>query len=275
MKSLFPMVLIGFVLATGLAWSIPKLAAKPNRFDVAMHLLAEGHPDQAVHLFQRSQWRGVAQYRNKRYRRAISEFFQQQDLVNFYNLGNAYAQVHEWAAAKTAYERALRLDPGHEDAQFNLELVRQAEELEKALLEESRDTRKLGSQQDGDQELPTPQDENSDNIKQGTPEGGVFRPAAESAQATAESQTEGRLGEEANIEQAQAGIAPGAQESTQSDGDLTGSSSSSLLRESHRNLEILLSAITDNPERVLRARLVAVHKSRTQAMNELHGDKRP
>ncbi len=42
----------------------------------------------------------------------------------YYNLGNAYAAQEKPVAAVTAYERALRLDPAHEDAQINLDAVR-------------------------------------------------------------------------------------------------------------------------------------------------------
>lgn len=42
----------------------------------------------------------------------------------YYNLGNAQFRLHNLPQAILAYERALHLDPGHEDARFNLELVR-------------------------------------------------------------------------------------------------------------------------------------------------------
>lgn len=41
----------------------------------------------------------------------------------YYNLGNAYYRLDEKAKAVLAYERALRLDPGHTDARFNLEIL--------------------------------------------------------------------------------------------------------------------------------------------------------
>ena len=39
----------------------------------------------------------------------------------YYNMGNVYYRLNEYAKAVLYYERALRLDPSFEDAQFNLE----------------------------------------------------------------------------------------------------------------------------------------------------------
>lgn len=42
----------------------------------------------------------------------------------YYNLGNAHFRLRQYPQAVLAYERALHEHPGHEDARFNLELVR-------------------------------------------------------------------------------------------------------------------------------------------------------
>lgn len=42
----------------------------------------------------------------------------------YYNLGNAEYRLKHYAQAVLAYQRALHLDPGHEDAQYNLAIVR-------------------------------------------------------------------------------------------------------------------------------------------------------
>ena len=41
----------------------------------------------------------------------------------YYNLGNAYYKHNEFAKAILNYERALLLNPGNEDARFNLSLI--------------------------------------------------------------------------------------------------------------------------------------------------------
>lgn len=42
----------------------------------------------------------------------------------YYNMGNSYFRLREYARAILYYERALKLDPGYGDARFNLDLAR-------------------------------------------------------------------------------------------------------------------------------------------------------
>ena len=268
MKSFALIALCGSFLAGLLAWAVPLLASKPDRFQLALRLMDQDKPDQAVHLFESPEWRGIAQYRAQRYRRSLGDFLERENVVNLYNLGNAYARLKEWSGAKAAFERVLRLDPAHEDALFNLDLVRRAEALELAMLEESRHSTQLGHWKDGNRELPAPEEADSNTAEEGMPEGGAFRPAAEDAEASGKSDREGRAGEIAEFRNAQAGIATGTSEDSQSDGELTGSGASLLLRQSSQNVELLLRSIKDNPKRVLRARLAAAYKSRTVLQTE-------
>jgi hypothetical protein len=73
---------------------------------------------------------GNAYYAEGRFLQAISAYdhaveggFRNADL--FYNLANAYYKAGELGSAVLFYERALRLDPTHEDAVENLEFVRE------------------------------------------------------------------------------------------------------------------------------------------------------
>ncbi|MCB1743388.1 MAG: VWA domain-containing protein [Gammaproteobacteria bacterium] len=71
-------------------------------------------------------WRGAAHYRAGRYAAAVEAFAQLGDATGHYNRGNALALSGQLEAAVGAYEQALRLEPTHEDARFNLTLVRRA-----------------------------------------------------------------------------------------------------------------------------------------------------
>ena len=48
---------------------------------------------------------------------------EQQNATLYYNAGNAYFKQGELAKSILCYERALRLEPNHSDAKFNLEVV--------------------------------------------------------------------------------------------------------------------------------------------------------
>ncbi len=41
----------------------------------------------------------------------------------FYNIGNTYYKLQNWPQSILYFERAIKLDPKHEDARFNLNLT--------------------------------------------------------------------------------------------------------------------------------------------------------
>ncbi|KOR28045.1 hypothetical protein TI05_17715, partial [Achromatium sp. WMS3] len=95
---------------------------------------------EAAQLFQRKQYskaalnftdhyrKGVAQYRAGDFHGAAISFERvsrsgiRHDAL--YNLGNARFQLGDFVGAIAAYENVLQLDPKHEDAAYNLALVR-------------------------------------------------------------------------------------------------------------------------------------------------------
>lgn len=67
-------------------------------------------------------------YADKHYAQAAEQYAVLADSLPsadvYYNLGNAEYRLKHYAEAVLAYQRALHLDPGHEDAQYNLAIVR-------------------------------------------------------------------------------------------------------------------------------------------------------
>ena len=77
------------------------LAFAQSEFDAANAAYAEGRYEQAATIYQ-------------------SLIDEQPDATLYYNLGNARFKQGELAQAILNYERALRLQPNHKDAQYNL-----------------------------------------------------------------------------------------------------------------------------------------------------------
>ncbi|MGE6105586.1 tetratricopeptide repeat protein, partial [Aeromonas veronii] len=92
----------------------------------AMQAYQEGEFQQAARTFNDPVWRGNAWYRAGAYRQAIAAYLQATSATAHYNRGNALLQLGEFAAAKEAYLAALALEPGHEDALYNLSLLQGA-----------------------------------------------------------------------------------------------------------------------------------------------------
>jgi Ca-activated chloride channel family protein len=99
-----------------------------NKDQQAQRALESGSPADAAVLFDDTEWRGVARYRAGDYAGSAAEFAESGNTRNLYNLGNAMAQQGEFDAAIDAYEQVLEMEPENEDAQYNLDLVKQAKE---------------------------------------------------------------------------------------------------------------------------------------------------
>ena len=71
-----------------------------------------------------NEWLAVTHYRMGRYEAVLQALDGKTDATSHYNRGNALARLGRFAAAEQAYAAALELQPGDEDAHFNLELMR-------------------------------------------------------------------------------------------------------------------------------------------------------
>lgn len=258
-------LLIALAVTGAISWLLPRITQPPDRFAVAMALMVSDRADDAVHLLDHPDWRGVAQYRAGRYRRALAELYINETVPNLYNMGNSYARLHEWKAAKSAFRKALSLDPDHLDARHNLALVIEAEALEKALIDAQRTTKTMGHWRDGTQDTDPDQTlDGTERTEPGARADGVVRPSPEDGTTTGDGAVPGRSGTGQASADAKAGIADG-DALDQAPDDLVGTSGTAPVRtESAQAAEILLRRIRDNPERVLRARLKAIDRMRRE-----------
>jgi Ca-activated chloride channel family protein len=78
---------------------------------------------QAAEQFENPDWRAAAQYKAGQYQQAAESLKNTQSADGFYNRGNALAQAGQLQEALSAYQQALKLQPDHQDAQYNKQLV--------------------------------------------------------------------------------------------------------------------------------------------------------
>ncbi len=127
----------------------------------AARSLEDGDASVAAEKFTDPAWRAAARYQNGDYEKAAHEYSlldEPDDKDVWYNMGNALAQAGRLQEAVVTYELALELDPGMEDAQVNLEIVRELLEQEKK--KESGDS---GSGQKPDDKEKQPESEQKDD----------------------------------------------------------------------------------------------------------------
>jgi len=118
--------------------------------------LEAGNAQQAAELFNDPQWKAAAQYKAGQYQES-AELLNDIDTPEAnYNRGNALAKANDLENAIKAYDRALQLNPEHEDAKHN-----------KQLLEQARQQQEQNSQEgDKDQDNKDKQKSDSDSNQQ-------------------------------------------------------------------------------------------------------------
>ncbi|MEX2524244.1 MAG: VWA domain-containing protein [Gammaproteobacteria bacterium] len=126
----------------------------------ARQALEEGDNERAAALFRDPAWKGVARYRSGDYQAAVEALKELEGADNLYNLGNALARMGRYQGAVEAYEKALQMDPEHEDAAFNKQVVE--EELKKQQQQSQQQSQQDQQQQDQDQDKPGDQDSSQD-----------------------------------------------------------------------------------------------------------------
>jgi Ca-activated chloride channel family protein len=98
----------------------------------ASRALEHGDAQKAAELFTNSAWKGAAHYRAGNYEQALKSLKNLHDVDSWYNKGNALARLGRYPQAIQAYTEALKLNPTHEDARYNLKLIQKALEQQQA-----------------------------------------------------------------------------------------------------------------------------------------------
>ncbi len=176
-----------------------------NKNQQAQRALNEGSAADAAALFEDTEWRGVARYRAGDYAGSAAEFAESGDARNLYNLGNAMAQQGELDAAIDAYEQVLEMEPGNEDARYNLDFVRN--------LKEQQEQQQQGDDQQSTQN-PGGEGQQSDSEGEQNQEGSEGAAESQESEPSEGSQREEQMSEE-DLEALQEELRRAAEEAEQ------------------------------------------------------------
>ncbi|RDH81595.1 MAG: hypothetical protein DIZ80_16110 [endosymbiont of Galathealinum brachiosum] len=129
--------------------------------------LQQGNIEQAAELFNNPEWKSAAQYKAGEYQQS-ADLLKNIDTADAnYNRGNALAKTGNLQAAIKAYDRTLEIDSQHEDAKFNKQLLKKAQQdkkdQEKNSDEDKRDDQNSDSKDKQDQNESGEQSENQDS----------------------------------------------------------------------------------------------------------------
>lgn len=176
----------------------------------AQRQLGDGNAADAAALFEDPVWRAVANYRAGEYAGSADGFAGQGDSDNLYNLGNALARLGEFSSAIAAYEEVLEIDPDNEDAQYNLDLLKQLQDQQSSESGQGQNQDSSSQSGGGGQQSEGEGDQNQSGAE------------GEAGEAGSESDASGREGEmsQEDIEAIQAELERAAQEAAQQQGEV-------------------------------------------------------
>lgn len=145
--------------------------------------LAQGDPKSAANFFTDPDWRASAHYRNGEFEAALEQF-SPDNLRGNYNRGNALARLGRYTDAIAAYDDVLKVDPDHQDAQFNRDLVESI--LQQQQQQPARDRENGGDPQNDRPPSEPNQGDSDENQSSSTDPGSDQPPSNPSAQNEAE-----------------------------------------------------------------------------------------
>jgi Ca-activated chloride channel family protein len=171
-----------------------------RRDQQAWQALQKEENDRAASLAQDPEISGQAWYRSEKYENALGAWSQVSTADALYNRGNALAQLGQYEQALAAYDEALDLQPGMEDAQFNRDLIAQLKEQQEQQEQQEKDQKGEGDeQQEGESSDQSSEDSTSG---QSGDESGQEQESGEQQQGEQKGeQGEGKPGEEQQSQQ--------------------------------------------------------------------------
>ncbi|MBA3815301.1 MAG: VWA domain-containing protein [Parachlamydiaceae bacterium] len=89
----------------------------------AQELFQQEKYAEANELFQNQEWQGICSYKLGDYETAANLFQENATVEGLFNYGTAKAKLGDFDAALEAYDKALQLQPEHEDALYNKNLI--------------------------------------------------------------------------------------------------------------------------------------------------------
>lgn len=113
-------LLLGFSLPVQ-AWSWNDLWNNTNQ--QGNNAFIQEDYQNAVRLFEDIGWRAAANYRQGNYEAALIDLAELNDPESLYNRANALAMLYRLNEAIDIYRRVLTIDPEHQSAAHNLEIV--------------------------------------------------------------------------------------------------------------------------------------------------------
>lgn len=125
--------------------------------------LQKGDAKLASDLFNNPQWKAAAQYKAGEYQKSAESLKGIDNAEANYNRGNALAKAGDMQEAIKAYDRSLEINPDHEDAKFNKQLLEKAQQEQE---KQQQNSEQNESQKDNQKDNKDSDNQDSSNESQ-------------------------------------------------------------------------------------------------------------
>ncbi|MCH9762962.1 MAG: tetratricopeptide repeat protein, partial [Gammaproteobacteria bacterium] len=132
----------------------------------AARLLVEKKYADAEKTFTRPDWQAVAAYRRTNYTKASKQFKTLGGVLGLYNQGNALAYLGQYKEAIQAYDKALKINPKHQDAQYNRDLLKKLLEEDKSQSKQEQEQSKQEQEQSKQEQEQSKQEQEQSKQEQ-------------------------------------------------------------------------------------------------------------
>ncbi len=228
----------------------------------------------AQEQFEHYQWKGSAAYKNQQYQAAIDEFSQGNMASDYYNKGNAHAQLGQFDEAIEAYDQALAKDPTLDDAKTNKALVEELKKQEQQQEQQNQEQNQDGSSDNNQNQQSSQSDNQQQESSEQKQEQGQQEKNSETSQAeTGENQqnndknnnedSDSNAENQATQLKSQEDTAEESEENKQTS-DADSASLAHLSEEEKHELEQWLRKVPDDPSGLLRRKFEYEFQKRRQ-----------
>jgi len=142
-----------------------------NNNQRAEQLLEAGQAEEAVELFNNKKWQAAAHYRAGHFAESAKLLEGEQEITSQYNYGNAQAKLGQFPEAIKSYESVLKQAPSHEDARYNLELLKKMMQQQQNQQQQQQDQQGEDSGEEQQDSRDGGEGEQSDSEQRGSSDG--------------------------------------------------------------------------------------------------------
>jgi len=236
----------------------------------AMNLFEAGDTKNAAEQFQKNDWKAAAHYRSGDYEKSLEALQTPTTSNDFYNRGNALAQLGRYPEALEAYTEALKLDANNEDATFNREQVK------KAIKEQQQSEDGEGEQGDkGDDSEDSQEGEKQNKDQKGEKEQSSEKKDGESEQDNQEGDSDKKDASESKQQQEKEKVEQAIEDAQKNDAEDSAEQKTeeeqqaqqinqmqeTELSEDDQAVEQWLKRVPDNPEELMRRKFLYQYKN--------------